>query len=70
MNIEVIKAFADLDAKLEKIEKDEKMKELEESAKEVYKVYESFVKAGFTPDMAEQMILIMFEKGLNGDNNE
>lgn len=70
MNLEYIKAFAELDEKLEKIEKDEKLKELEESAKELYKVYSSFVKAGFTHDMAEQMILIMLEKGLNGDNNE
>ena len=55
---------------MEKIEKDEKQKELENCAKEVYRVYEAFIKAGFSQDMAEQLILLTIEKGLNGDNNE
>lgn len=70
MNIEFIKALANFNQEMEKIEKDEKQKELENCAKEIYRVYKAFIKAGFSQDMAEQLILLTIEKGLNGDNNE
>lgn len=70
MNFEFIKAMAEFNQKMENIEKEEKQKELEQNAEEIYKVYEALVKVGFSQKMAENMILLIIEKDLNGENNE
>ena len=70
MNFEVIKAMAEFDEKMKNIKEEEKQKEIEKGAKQLYKVYDAFIKAGFSQAMAENIILLIFKKGLNGDNNE
>ena len=70
MNLEVIKAMAEFNQKIEDIEKEENIKEIKKGVKEIYKVYKAFVDEGFSEEMAENIILLYIEKGLKGENYE
>lgn len=70
MKNEFLKGLIEISDRMAELEKEERKEKQDEACKQLYSLYESLTKAGFIPDMAENILLIMLEKGLNGENYE
>ena len=63
---EVTFTISELDADILTLKKDKekqkRQKEQDESAEQLYSVYQSYIKAGFTPEQSWEMITIYLKK--------
>lgn len=70
MNNEFFKRLREFGEEMAELEKEEQKQKQDEACKQLYGLYQSLIDAGFRMGMAESIILMMLEKGLNGESYE
>lgn len=70
MNNVLFERLREFGEEMAKLEKEEQKEKQDEACKQLYSLYQSLIDAGFRMGMAESIVLMMLEKGLDGESYE